>query len=500
MAIVKSLTANGSKGHHRFTLRVSEDNTIDNSSYLSYSFQISPIQNGYDWYGWGSSISYSITIGDNIYTGTIPAYNGTSTVTLKSGSNIEIPHNSDGKKTINIGFSVSDVSGVNYTCGSASSSDTMALSDLHKAPDIATCIITNENNSQLTNLGLATGIIAQYLSIKDFTITTTTYDEATITNYSIYHDNVLIGTSSSNVIEVDFSNVSELRTVLYEGTYYVGLTVIVTDSKGGQGTTILNFPVIKYTRPTIEITSTNIKRKTGGGTTLTDSVAVLNFVGTCYKGDDVIGNANIPQVQYKIWNTTEPSYSNVPSTTTASVTVTDYAINDISYLKSWDYKIKISDTFIDVDNDSYIKIGNVSTGISVWSEYKDRVNFLKATKDNKELLPNIYSSSEVIIGYDDNDEPRYRKLIDFGTLPDGSITKSVAHGISNLDMIKKIEAVGYDSNSSMWFPIPFAPTIYMYNNTSCSIRIDDTNINIYSSNDWSDYTAEVILEYTKTIN
>ena len=315
--ITKTINANGSKGRHKFALRVSEDTTSGNSSFMGYSFTLSPIQTGWDWYGWGSKISYEIKIGDNTFNGTISDYNGSSTITLSSGSNIEVPHNSDGTKTINISFSVTDTTGQSYTCGNASDSSDMVLSVLHKAPEI-TSVDLVENNTKLTNLSVDNNTIVQYLSNKTFTINAT-YDDATISNCSIYHNNVLIGTSTTNEVVVDFSKVSELITTETNGTHYVGLTIAVTDSKSGYSTRIFNFPVIKYTRPSIEATSTTIKRKTGNGTVLTDNIAILNFVGTCYKGDDVIGNANIPTVQYKIWNGTEPDYTTLTTPNTANI-------------------------------------------------------------------------------------------------------------------------------------------------------------------------------------
>lgn len=124
----KTITDNGSKGHHRFTLKVNEDstNTSTNKSQGTYTFQISPIQTGWDWSGWGSNISYSGSIGGTTFSGTIPQYNGSSTITLSSGS-FEIEHNTDGNKTIAISFSVTDNTGVNYTCGNANASGEMTL-------------------------------------------------------------------------------------------------------------------------------------------------------------------------------------------------------------------------------------------------------------------------------------------------------------------------------------------------------------------------------------
>ena len=127
--------ANGAKGHHKFTLDVTETATSieNNTSTLSYTFKLSPVQKGWDWSGWGSKISYSIDINGTKYTGTIPSYDGSSTVTLKSGKDIPIEHSSDGTKTINISFSVSDGAGQSYTCGNASQSGTMALTTIPRA-------------------------------------------------------------------------------------------------------------------------------------------------------------------------------------------------------------------------------------------------------------------------------------------------------------------------------------------------------------------------------
>ena len=124
----KTITANGSKGHHRFTLIVNEDSTNieTNKSLGTYTFQISPIQTGWNWADWGSRISYSGSIGDTTFSGTIPRYDAQVTETLTSGS-FEIKHNPDGNKTIAISFSVTDNTGVNYTCGNASDSGDMTL-------------------------------------------------------------------------------------------------------------------------------------------------------------------------------------------------------------------------------------------------------------------------------------------------------------------------------------------------------------------------------------
>lgn len=130
--LTKTIEANGSKGHHKFTLIVEETyvgSGYQNTSDVSFTFKLSAIQNGWDWNGWASKITYKVTINGNEYTGSIGSYNGSSTVTLKSGSET-IEHNGDGTKSIGISFQVTDTSGQSYTCGNASNSDTFALTSI----------------------------------------------------------------------------------------------------------------------------------------------------------------------------------------------------------------------------------------------------------------------------------------------------------------------------------------------------------------------------------
>lgn len=146
-----SISANGSLGHHKFTLSVSESSTstANNTSTVKYTFQLSPVQTSWAWEQWGSSISYTITINGTKYTGTIPAYDGYATVTLKSGSQT-VTHNSDGSKSISYSFSVVDGAGQRYTPGNASASGTLALTTIPRAttPTLSASSVTvNGSNS-----------------------------------------------------------------------------------------------------------------------------------------------------------------------------------------------------------------------------------------------------------------------------------------------------------------------------------------------------------------
>jgi hypothetical protein len=157
---VASITGNGSKGHHKFILTVTQNSqsTENNTSTVSYKFQIAPIQTSWDWYDWNTTtINYTVTINGTKYTGTIPNYDGYSTVTLKSGTQT-VTHNADGAKSISYSFSVVDNTGQSYTSGNASASGTLALTTIPRAttPTLsATSVVANGSNSVTINVAPA---------------------------------------------------------------------------------------------------------------------------------------------------------------------------------------------------------------------------------------------------------------------------------------------------------------------------------------------------------
>lgn len=126
----KTLQATGSTGHHYFTLEVVENSTniATNTSSITWRFILSPKEQYWDWEGWGSNIKYSATVNGDTVSGTIPAYDGLSTVELVKRTNVSIQHNADGNKNISLSFSInSNGFTQGYLPGTASTSDTMAL-------------------------------------------------------------------------------------------------------------------------------------------------------------------------------------------------------------------------------------------------------------------------------------------------------------------------------------------------------------------------------------
>ena len=353
---------------------------------------------------------------------------------------------------------------------------------MHKAPEI-TSVSVIENNTQLTGLGVDNNTIVQYLSNKKFTVTAT-YDNATNTDCSIYHNNVLIGTSTTNEVIVDFGSVAELIT---SGTDCVGLNIAVKDSKEGYSTRMFNFSVIKYTRPTIELTSTTIVRKTGNGTVLTDNIAVLNFVGTCYKGNDVIGNANEPTIQYKIWSGTEPDYTTITTPNVANVNLKDYEINDILYTSVYDYKINKYDVFTKTVTTTNVKVGRVPTGKSVWSEYKDRVDFEKITIKNNDVFS--YSSEEMVVGTWIDGKPIYRRYYEGSTTTGTNLSST----FTNDDAIENlIKCYGHVQGN-------YGEQLGILSDRQ-ALRMDASGKTLtyyFNNTDSYSYTYKIVIEYTK---
>lgn len=121
----KTITGNGSKGHHKFTLTVTADfNDKNGSITITGIFQISAIQPGWNWSSQGTNISYTVKAnGLTFAKGTIPDYDGSSTVTLVNKSYNYDLH----EEKIDLSFTVTDRDGLRYTCGSASASGTLIL-------------------------------------------------------------------------------------------------------------------------------------------------------------------------------------------------------------------------------------------------------------------------------------------------------------------------------------------------------------------------------------
>lgn len=214
-----SIQANGSKGHHKFILEVKQasQNVANNTSSVSFTFKIAPIETSWAWEQWGAYVKYTVTINGTVYSGNIDNYDGYATVTLKSGSQT-VSHNADGKKSISYSFSVTDTSGVTYTSGNASASGTLALTTIPRASSVSggsgniggkTTITISRASSSFTHtltyyFGSLTGTIATGVGTSyEWTIPTSFYSQIPNSNTGTgsiicetYNGNTLIGSKT----------------------------------------------------------------------------------------------------------------------------------------------------------------------------------------------------------------------------------------------------------------------------------------------------------------
>jgi hypothetical protein len=82
----------------------------------------------------------------------------------------------------------------------------------------------------------------------------------------------------------------------------------------------------------------------------------------------------------------------------------------------------------------------------------------------------------------------YQKTVSLGALPD-TTTKNVAHSISGLGTVIKIE--GMVDNGTDQYPLPAVAT------NGVEIKVDDTNIVIVTTSDWSGFTGYLTVFYLK---
>ena len=257
----KNLAANGAKGHHKFTLTVTENSTsaAGNTSALSWALVLSPIVKNYDWVSNSGKVKYSVTIDGNTYSGIIATYDGVSTVTIKSGT-LSCAHNADGAKTISCSFSITDSTGWSFAPGNASANGTMALTNIPRQANIAAAPNFNDEQNPTITYSNPAGAVVDSLDLcisLDETITNAlAYKPVDETGTSFTYelsdedrDYLQNASPNSNTLEVCFC----LRTVIGETEYF---------SKVWRTLTIVNAdPILD---PTITDIDEDIVSLTGG--------------------------------------------------------------------------------------------------------------------------------------------------------------------------------------------------------------------------------------------
>lgn len=248
----KIISANGSNGHHKFTLTVAEDSTsiANNTSSISWLFQLDPIQNGWDWY-YNNAVSYSVVINGTTYSGTINSYTGSGTISIRSGS-ATITHNADGKKSISYSFSVSSYSQA-YLPGSASASGSMTLTAIPRqatltaAPDFndeanPTITYSNPAGNSVDSLQACISLNGNAADVpyRDISKTGTSY---TFNLTTAERNTLRNATTTSNSRTVSF----HVKTVIGGQTFYHSIRKTLT---------IIN------AKPTLTVDAVDINEKT----------------------------------------------------------------------------------------------------------------------------------------------------------------------------------------------------------------------------------------------
>lgn len=107
-----------------------------------------------------------------------------------------------------------------------------------------------------------------------------------------------------------------------------------------------------------------------------------------------------------------------------------------------------------------------------------------------------YSTEETVAGGTWIDGSTiYKKTINFGALPNAA-NKAVAHRISNLNRVIRVEAIADYGTGNTKFPIPFSSPSGL--GSSVSLTIESSTIDIRTGTDRSGATAYVTIYYTKS--
>lgn len=108
---------------------------------------------------------------------------------------------------------------------------------------------------------------------------------------------------------------------------------------------------------------------------------------------------------------------------------------------------------------------------------------------------NDYSTSEKIVGTWVNGKPIYQKTISCGNLPNNS-SKTVAHGVSNLDSVINITGYTYILGGASMTTKYY--TLIPNHSPSVAVRADSTSIYLQTTSNLSTSEAYVTIQYTKT--
>lgn len=108
-------------------------------------------------------------------------------------------------------------------------------------------------------------------------------------------------------------------------------------------------------------------------------------------------------------------------------------------------------------------------------------------------LAECYSTEEREVGAWVDGKPLYQKTIDFGALPNNT-SKSVSHGIANIDKI--VHAFGIGVSTTSFLIIPFVTV--ESGRYQVGLEVSTTDVKIYTDYNRSSLYGYVTIQYTKT--
>lgn len=249
---------------------------------------------------------------------------------------------------------------------------------------------------------------------------------------------------------------------------------------------------IDYILPTITITSAKRTEPTTGD-------AIIE-----YKGDWFNGNfsENVPNTLTLTWKYKEKGQTAYTSGGTLTPTVKDNTFSGtinvdglFNYLKQYDVIIVANDKLTSIDS----AVVNIPRGFPIfwWSEnFVDILGELRINGNN----PFLYSEDEIKIGRWIDGKPLYQKVMSFDdTISQAYATNSIAHNISDVDVIFIKLCVVYSKSDGRCYSLPV--TLYQSNTSTdnLSIMVDKTSVNFFVQSGWNTLWQKiVILNYTKT--
>ena len=367
-----SITSNGSNGHHKFTLTVTNKleatSVKDNASTVSFSFVLSSLGGGWNWEQWGANITYTVTINGAKYTGSIANYDGYSDVTLKSGA-FAVKHNDDGNKTISYSFSVSDTSGQSYTCGNASASGSMALATIPRYLSITSLYVSSRTE---------TSAVVSWM----------TSDARDSTYYSFDNGATWIGsaTDGESLASDLKSGTFNIANLTANTTYNIKVKIKRTDSQLWTESNVVSFTTYQYPHCT---DTPNF--------TIGDNLT-LTFYNPLGREIRVVGYA-------------KSNGSQIFAGTTTATSLTGFNVNDengganaqyasIPNVQSGAYKVIVTWNGVSMTRDNgntYSIRGNETPAINSFSYVDNNLTTVALTGNNQHIVQN-YSSLVAQVG------------------------------------------------------------------------------------------------------